>query len=75
MKQKADSELVRRQNRRLVLEALREAGPLARIEVGRHTGLSPASMTSIASQMIADGILQELSAPDLSTVPTRRSGR
>ena len=72
MKQKADSELVRRQNRRLVLEALREAGPLARIEVGRHTGLSPASMTSIASQMIADGILQELSAPDLSTVPTRR---
>ena len=33
MREKADSELVRRQNRRLVLDALREKGPLARIEV------------------------------------------
>ncbi len=59
MREKADSDLVRRQNRLLLIEALRQHGPLARIEMGRHTGLSPASITSIASQLIADGILQE----------------
>src|SRR5512139_2121536 len=59
MREKADSDLVRRQNRLLLLEALRQHGPLARVEMGRHTGLSPASITSISSQLIADGILQE----------------
>lgn len=72
MREKADSELVRRQNRRLVLDALREKGPLARIEVGRHTGLSPASMTSIISQMIADGILHELTDTSAAPIPMRR---
>lgn len=72
MREKADSELVRRQNRRLVLDALRDAGPLARIEVGRHTGLSPASITSIISQMIADGILQELGDANQPVIPMRR---
>jgi predicted NBD/HSP70 family sugar kinase len=60
MQEKADSELVRRQNRRVVLSALRQHGPLARIELGRATGLSPASITSIASQLIAEHILEEL---------------
>ncbi len=63
MQEKADSELVRRQNRRVVLNALRQHGPLARIELGRTTGLSPASITSIASQLIAEHILEELEAP------------
>ena len=43
MREKADSDLVRRQNRLLLLEALRQHGPLARVEMGRHTGLSPAA--------------------------------
>jgi predicted NBD/HSP70 family sugar kinase len=72
MREKADSELVRRQNRRLVLEALRQSGPLARIELGRYTGLSPASITSITSQMISDGLLQEMAAQGLPEVPLRR---
>lgn len=60
MQEKADSDLVRRQNRRIVLSALRRHGPLARVELGRTTGLSPASITSIAAQMIAENILEEL---------------
>jgi predicted NBD/HSP70 family sugar kinase len=72
MREKADSELVRRQNRRLVLDALRYRGPMARIDVGRRTGLSPASITSITSQLIADGILLELSDPSLPVIPLRR---
>ena len=38
MLKKADSDLVRRQNRGLVLETLRQHGPLARITLGRQTG-------------------------------------
>lgn len=72
MRQKADSELVRRQNRGLVMSALREGGPMARIELGRYTGLSPASITSIIGQMITDGILQEIAEPGLPAIPMRR---
>jgi predicted NBD/HSP70 family sugar kinase len=74
MQEKADSELVRRQNRRVVLHALRQHGPLARIELGRATGLSPASITSIASQLIAEHILEELEAT-LPLPTTTRRGR
>ena len=72
MREKADSDLVRRQNRRLVLDALRQHGPLARIELGRHTGLSPASITSISSQLIADGILRGSRRTAHPVVPMRR---
>lgn len=74
MQAKADSELVRRQNRRVVLNALRQHGPLARIELGRATGLSPASITSIASQLIAEKILEELVAT-LPLPATAKRGR
>jgi predicted NBD/HSP70 family sugar kinase len=63
MGEKADSELVRRQNRKLVLEALRRNGQLGRVDLGRHTGLSPASITSITAQLIADGAVEELLTP------------
>lgn len=72
MREKADSDLMRRQNRRLLLEALRQNGPLARIELGRHTGLSPASITSISAQLIGDGILHEVEEQPHPVVPMRR---
>ncbi len=72
MREKADSDLVRRQNRLLLIEALRQHGPLARIEMGRHTGLSPASITSISSQLIADGILGEAVGHHAHEGPQRR---
>ncbi len=72
MREKADSDSVRRQNRALLLEALRQRGPLARIELGRHTGLSPASITSIAAQLISDGILEEIADIQPPVVPMRR---
>jgi predicted NBD/HSP70 family sugar kinase len=75
MREKADSDLVRRQNRLLLLEALRQNGPLARVELGRHTGLSPASITSISSQLIADGILEQVEAPALQPEMLHRRGR
>lgn len=59
MRGKADSDLVRRQNRLVVLEALRFHGPSARVDLGRHTGLSPATITSITTQLIQDGAIVE----------------
>jgi predicted NBD/HSP70 family sugar kinase len=75
MREKADSDLVRRQNRLLLLEALRQNGPSARVELGRHTGLSPASITSIASQLIADGILEQVEAATPQAETLHRRGR
>ena len=57
---KADGELVRRQNRHLVLEALRLHGPNPRIELGRLTGLSLASITSITTKLIEEQAILEL---------------
>ena len=75
MREKADSDLVRRQNRLLLLEALRQHGAMARVEMGRHTGLSPASITSISSQLIADGILEEASTIHPPAEGHQRRGR
>jgi predicted NBD/HSP70 family sugar kinase len=72
MQLKADSELVRRQNRSIVLRTLRALGPMARIELGRSTGLSPASITSISSQLIAENIVEELA---MVPPPEARRGR
>jgi predicted NBD/HSP70 family sugar kinase len=58
VRKKADSEQIRRQNRGLVLETLRREGKLARVELGRATGLSPATITSISSDLIEEQIIR-----------------
>lgn len=55
---KADSEQIRRLNRGLVLETLRRQGRLARVELGRATGLSPATITSISGDLIGEQIVR-----------------
>ena len=70
MKNKADSDLIRRQNRHLVLEALRFAGRAPRTEIGRLTGLSLATITSITTQLLNEELLREDS--DGSAVTARR---
>jgi predicted NBD/HSP70 family sugar kinase len=69
MSDKADGDLVRRQNRNALLSALRRYGPQPRIELGRLTGLSPASVTTISAQLIEDGLISELQAPVGQVVP------
>ena len=64
MLKKANSDLVRRQNRGLVLETLRQHGPSARITLGYQTGLSPASITSISGQLIAEGLVYSIAEDD-----------
>ncbi len=74
MLKKANSDLVRRQNRGLVLETLRHHGPLARISLGHQTGLSPASITSISGQLIEEGLIQTISE-DEEVVGEAKRGR
>jgi predicted NBD/HSP70 family sugar kinase len=59
----SDSDSVRRQNRGLVLEALRLHGPLPRTRIAQETGLSNASLTAISQDMIAQGLLTDLIEP------------
>lgn len=72
MNNKADSDLVRRQNRHLLLEALRFHGPAPRVELGRLTSLSPATVTSITTQLLGEGYLREAEVPTERNDATRR---
>ena len=72
MLKKANSDLVRRQNRGLFLETLRQHGPLARITLGHKTGLSPASITSISAQLIDEGLVYSIGEDDVASAQTKR---
>jgi predicted NBD/HSP70 family sugar kinase len=50
---------VGRLHRRLVLRALRDGGPKARIELARELGLSATTMTRVVAQLIEDGFATE----------------
>ena len=64
----SDSESIRRDNRALVLGALRNRGPQTRTQLTAETGLSSASVTAITQDMLAQGLLVDLPGegrPDL----------
>ena len=56
----SDSDSVRRQNRGLVLGALRVEGPLSRTALAAGTGLSHASITAITHDLIEQQVIVEL---------------
>lgn len=60
MKIIGDSDFVRRQNRGLVLAALRNDGPAARTAIAESIGLSPASLTAITQDMLAQNLIVDL---------------
>jgi predicted NBD/HSP70 family sugar kinase len=72
MLKKANGDLIRRQNRGLVLETLRRQGPIARIGLGQVTGLSPASITSITGELIEEGIVHCSGDDDIQDLRGRR---
>ncbi len=56
-----DSDSVRRQNRGLLLGALRAGGPQSRTALATSTGLSHASVTAIMQDLLAQGLVEEMS--------------
>lgn len=55
----ARSDDLRRQNRKLILAALRREGELSRTEIAALTRLSPSTVSIIAGALMAEGILEE----------------
>ncbi|MCF1708156.1 ROK family protein [Tabrizicola sp. J26] len=49
--------------RQQVFERIRAAGTIARVQLAKDLDVSPASVTTITSELIAVGLIQEVSAP------------
>ncbi|MFK3781676.1 ROK family protein [Agrobacterium sp. NPDC089420] len=56
---KIDQRTTRALNRRLILNLLRREGPASRADIASVTGLSPAAVTFVVSDLIAEGYLIE----------------
>jgi N-acetylglucosamine repressor len=52
-------ELLRDLNRTLVLNLVRERGPLSRADVARLSGLSPSTVTAVTASLLANGFILE----------------
>ncbi|WP_243369437.1 ROK family protein [Microvirga solisilvae] len=52
--------------RRRLLDALRREGPMARVEIGQHIGMSPASVSELTASLLDEGILVADEAADQS---------
>ncbi|GAB1580331.1 ROK family protein [Phyllobacterium phragmitis] len=66
----ARSDDVRRQNRKLVLTAIRRKGALSRTDLTTMTGLSASTVSAIATALISEGVLLE--SRDAENGVTRR---
>lgn len=67
----SDSDSVRRQNRGLVLGALRMEGPLSRTALASTTGLSHASITAISQYLLSQHLIVELASAEKSDIRLR----
>jgi N-acetylglucosamine repressor len=59
-------DLIRAINRSIVLNSVKTMGPVARAEVARQTGLSPATVTAITADLIAEELIFEKQTGDSS---------
>lgn len=57
---KRSAERQRDANRTVIMRLLRRYGGLARVELGHHSGLSPATVTAITRELLADGLVREV---------------
>lgn len=64
MTRKADRDQIRRQNRSIILQALRRGGPTARIDLGKITRLSPATVTAITSDLLDQGLIEGIESEE-----------
>jgi len=68
-----DQQAIKRQNRRLILEALRRSGPLSRAELARKVGLTKSTVSSLIQELLEENLLGEgkLHKPGLGRPGTR----
>ncbi len=58
----------RRNGRRMVFSEIRRNAPVARVDIAKTTGLSPATVTSITAELLTAGLIAEVQAdtPDIN---------
>lgn len=56
-----------------VLNAIRQSGQIARIDISKMTGLSPATVTAITAQLLQAGLIQRTATDDKT--PGQKRGR
>ena len=59
---KGNRELIKQINRNLVLNLIKDQGPISRTEVARLSGLSPASVSGITADLIERDLVKEIGA-------------
>ncbi len=72
MQVKAGSDLVRKQNRAVVIAALRKRLRLSRTELSAATSLSPSTVSAITSDLMNENVVLELREPDNGLVKRGR---
>lgn len=60
--QAARSNTIRGINRRIVLNYVRERGPISRAEIARETALQRSTVSTIVDALVADGLVEEIGA-------------
>ena len=68
MSRRTESDTPRQPSQIAILRYLRIHGPAARIDIGTATGLSPATVTSLTADLMAQGLVQESQATALGAV-------
>jgi N-acetylglucosamine repressor len=66
MSQLGNRDLMRAMNRSIILNVIKTKGEIARAEIARQTGLSPATVTAITAELIEDDLVFEKAAGDSS---------
>ena len=69
----ADGAMMREMNRFLILNCVREQGPIARVSIAQRTGLSRTTVSSIIETLIKEGFVREGSLLDASPTGGRRA--
>lgn len=69
----ADGTMMREMNRFLVLNCVREQGPIARVSIAQRTGLSRTTVSSIIETLIKEGFVREGSLLDAAPTGGRRA--
>lgn len=59
MKQTGDQHFVKRMNKRIVLETVKQYAPISRAEISARTGLNKATVSSLVSELIAEQLILE----------------
>lgn len=66
---KINSQLSQGQNRYLVLNLIRQRGPISRVDLAEATGLSTAAMTNISGKLLEFGLIRETGHGESSKGP------